>query len=54
MADLTSGQVLHVECTDPGSLKDFEAFARQRGHTLLSAETRGEVQVFFLRKEGEQ
>lgn len=51
---LQPGQVLRIECTDPGSIKDFEAFARQRGHTLLSAETSGGVRVFFIRKEGDR
>ncbi len=48
---LKPGEVLRVECTDPGSLADFPAFARQRGHALVSAETQGGVQVFYLRKE---
>lgn len=48
---LQPGQVLRVECTDPGSLKDFPALARQRGLALLSAEERDGVQVFRLRKE---
>lgn len=50
MDPLRPGQVLRVECTDRGSLRDFEAFARQRGHVLLSAEERNGVQVFYLRK----
>ncbi len=48
---MAPGQVLKVECTDPGSLVDFPALARQRGYTLLSSEERGKVQVFRLRKE---
>jgi tRNA 2-thiouridine synthesizing protein A len=48
---LGPGQVLKVECTDPGSLEDFPALARQRGLTLLSAEERDGMQVFYLRKE---
>jgi tRNA 2-thiouridine synthesizing protein A len=51
MRKLSVGQVLRVECTDPGSLPDFRAFARQQGHTLLSAEEREGVQLFHLRKE---
>ena len=51
MRGLSRGQVLRVECTDPGSLADFRAFARQQGHTLLSAEDRDGVLVFHLRKE---
>ena len=52
MRKLAAGLVLKVECTDPGSLPDFKAFARQQGHTLLAAEERDGVQVFHLRKEG--
>lgn len=48
---LSAGQVLRVECTDPGSMPDFRAFARQHGHTLLSAAERDGVQVFYIRKE---
>ena len=47
---LSPGQVLRIECTDPGSLADFPALARQRGHTLLSSQEGGGVQVFYLRK----
>ena len=50
---LRAGQVLKVECTDPGSLADFPALARQRPLTLLSAVERDGVQVFHLRKEAE-
>jgi tRNA 2-thiouridine synthesizing protein A len=48
---LSAGQVLRIECTDPGSMPDFRAFARQHGHTLLSAEDRDGVQTFYIRKE---
>jgi tRNA 2-thiouridine synthesizing protein A len=48
---LRAGQILRVECTDPGSLADFPALARQRNLTLLSASEQGGVQVFHLRKE---
>ena len=48
---LKAGQVLRVECTDPGSLADFPALARQRGDALLSAVAEGGVQVFHIRRE---
>lgn len=48
---LPMGQVLKIECTDPGSLADFPALARQRGHTLLSVEAGDGVQIFYIRKE---
>jgi tRNA 2-thiouridine synthesizing protein A len=47
---LHPGQVLRIECTDPGSLADFPALARQRGFTLLSAAERDGIQVFYLRR----
>jgi tRNA 2-thiouridine synthesizing protein A len=51
LADVPSGQVLKIVATDPGSVKDFETFARQTGHTLLShAEANGEF-TFFLKKK---
>ncbi|MFN7753771.1 MAG: sulfurtransferase TusA family protein [Pseudomonadota bacterium] len=49
--ELVSGQVLRVVATDPGAMRDFQAFSRQTGHALLqSAETGGEY-VFLLRKQ---
>lgn len=51
LEQLPPDQVLKIECTDPGSLADFPALARQRGHTLLAAEALDGVQVFFIRKE---
>jgi len=53
LSRLGAGEVLRVECTDPGSLADFPAFARQRNLTLLSATEREGVQVFELRREAE-
>jgi tRNA 2-thiouridine synthesizing protein A len=51
LGDVRSGQVLKVVATDPGSVKDFETFAKQTGHALLShAEANGEF-TFFMRKK---
>ncbi len=33
---LSSGAVLEVVCTDPGSVRDFQVFATQSGNTLLN------------------
>lgn len=33
--DMTSGQTIRITATDPGSVRDFEAFARQTGNALL-------------------
>lgn len=49
---LAPGEVLEVVCTDPGSLRDFPALAKQGGHELLLGEERGSTQIFLLRKGG--
>jgi tRNA 2-thiouridine synthesizing protein A len=38
IAELNGGEVLKVLATDPGSVKDFQAFCKQTGHELLSLE----------------
>ena len=50
LAELTSGQVLKVDSTDPGSVKDMAAFAKQTGNELLSSAEAGGEFVFFIRK----
>jgi tRNA 2-thiouridine synthesizing protein A len=35
LADMVSGQLLKVISTDPGSVRDFQAFARQTGNDLV-------------------
>jgi len=47
---LAEGQTLALLATDPGSLRDFEAFARQSGHELLEALERGGEFHLRLRK----
>jgi TusA-related sulfurtransferase len=32
---MNSGEVLKVVSTDPGSIRDFQAFARQTGNELI-------------------
>jgi tRNA 2-thiouridine synthesizing protein A len=49
--DLTPGQVLKVTATDPGSIKDMQAFATQTGNPLLSSAEEGKDYVFFLKKK---
>lgn len=47
---LSSGQVLKIVATDPGSVKDFEAFAKQTGNELLESSEDGGKFVFFMKK----
>ena len=49
LGDLTAGQVLKVVATDPGSVKDFQAFCKQTGNELLS-HSEGAEFTFFMKK----
>ena len=51
LATMTSGQILRIVATDPGSIKDFQHFARQTGNELLSENTIGDEFEFFLRRK---
>ncbi len=48
--ELVSGQVLKIVATDPGSVKDMHAFAKQTGHALLVG-GRGKQDVRLLHAE---
>ena len=51
LTGMASGQVLKIVATDPGSVKDFQAFAKQTGNDLLSsAEAQKEFTFFMKRK----
>ena len=50
LADMNSGQLLRVLSTDPGSNRDFEAFARQTGNELLNQSADGDAFVHVLRR----
>ncbi|MEY8877876.1 MAG: sulfurtransferase TusA family protein [Leptothrix sp. (in: b-proteobacteria)] len=39
LAEIASGDLLKVLATDPGSVRDFQAFARQTGHILVEQQT---------------
>lgn len=51
LSELQSGQVLKVLATDPGSVKDFQTFARQTGHALLSHDMVNREFTFFMKKK---
>jgi tRNA 2-thiouridine synthesizing protein A len=48
--ELGAEQVLKITATDPGSKKDFDAFCRQTGHTLLDTQEAEGVFTFWIRK----
>ena len=49
LADMHSGELLRVVSTDPGSTRDFQAFARQTGHALVEQTADGGEFVHVLR-----
>ncbi len=51
LAEMESGQVLRVMATDPGSLKDFPAFARQTGNELVEQREVDRVYEFYLKRK---
>lgn len=51
LAELQPGQILKVVATDPGSVKDFQAFSKQTGNALLSSETSKNEFIFFMQKK---
>jgi tRNA 2-thiouridine synthesizing protein A len=48
LSEMQSGQVLKVIATDPGAWRDFEAFARQTGNTLVQQEKTEDQFLFWL------
>ncbi len=51
LAEMTGGQVLRVMSTDPGSVKDFAAFAKQTGNELLPSAENGKEFEFYLKRK---
>lgn len=51
LAEMDSGKVLRVLATDPGSVKDFQAFAKQTGNELLAQREADKVFEYFLKRK---
>ncbi len=50
LTKMLSGQLLRVVSTDPGSVRDFQAFAKQTGNELVEQQTVGEDFIHILRR----
>ena len=48
--NLQHGQILRVRATDPGAVKDFDAFCKATGNELVSSEQKGGEYIFQIRK----
>ena len=51
LASLDSGKVLRIIATDPGAIKDFEAFSKQTGNELLETTEDGDKYQFLIKKK---
>jgi len=51
LAEMTTGQVLRVVATDTGSVRDFQAFAKQTGNTLLEHSEANQEFTFYMRRK---
>jgi len=50
MNGMEAGEVIKVIATDPGAVKDFEAYCNQTGHELLSSDDEGGKFTFMIKK----
>ena len=50
LTDMLAGQLLKVVATDAGSVRDFQAFAKQTGNELVEQETAGPEYIHVLRR----
>ena len=51
LADMATGEVLRIVATDSGSVRDFQAFAKQTGNALLSHTQIGREFTFLMRRK---
>lgn len=51
LAEMTSGDILKVIATDPGSVKDMQAFAKQTGNELVNSAEAGGEYTFYMKKK---
>ncbi|MEW6131878.1 MAG: sulfurtransferase TusA family protein [Pseudomonadota bacterium] len=51
LAEMASGEILKVIATDPGSVKDMQAFAKQTGNDLINSAEAGGEYTFFMKKK---
>lgn len=51
LAEMVSGEILRVLATDPGSVRDFQAFARQTGNDLVEQSEHNKEFVFFMKRK---
>ena len=53
LSEVSAGETLKILATDPGSVKDFQAFCKQTGHVLLQQDEENKVFTFYIKKRAE-
>ena len=48
---MEAAQLLRIRATDPGSVRDFEVFAKKSGHSLLTSEVQDDTFIYVLQKK---
>ena len=51
LTGMQAGQVLKIVATDPGAVKDFQAFSKQTGNELLSHSEANKEFTFFMKRK---
>jgi tRNA 2-thiouridine synthesizing protein A len=51
LAEMQTGEVLRIVATDSGSVRDFQAFAKQTGNALLAHSQNGLEFTFLMRRK---
>ena len=51
LADMISGEILHVISTDRGSIRDFQAFSKQTGNELIAHEEHLQEFEYFIKRK---
>ncbi len=53
LSEIESSRTLKVMATDPGSVKDFQAFCKQTGHELLQLDEEDNLFTFYIKKRSD-
>ncbi len=51
LAEMATGEILRIVATDSGSVRDFQAFAKQTGNALVSHTQNGREFIFLMRRK---
>jgi tRNA 2-thiouridine synthesizing protein A len=51
LAEMASGEILRVVATDPGSVRDFQAFCRQTGNELVGQSEENREFTFLMKRK---